>query len=581
MDKISENLLNEFCAEHDLENLKQESQFEHFSAHIVTHRHYSGTFATGDIVTGAGNDIGLDAIAILVNGTLVPDAETLDAILEMNGHLDVSFIFVQAERSSSFDGAKILVIGDGVAEFFSDDIRLAQNKSIKEFTTIADKLYKYSSRFTSNPSCFIYYVTTGIWMDDSTLLGRIHSVKDKLNKLQLFSRVDFTPVDSSEIFRLYQQSRNAISRTFIFKDKVPLPEMDGVTEAHIGILAAEDFLKLICDETGQVISSLFYDNVRDFLGDASVNEEIERTICSDAKARFVLMNNGVTIIAGSIKNTSHKYTISDYSIVNGCQTSHVLARSRLKLDASVIVPIRLIGTKDEVIKNGIIKATNRQTAITSEQFFALEEFPKQLEEFFKTFPLDDRLYFERRDEQYARTSLAKTRIVTRANAIKAYVAMFREEPHRSNKDYTGLKAEMGKSIFAKGHKFEPYYTASWMLYRLEGYFRNFKIESALKPARFHILYIARCLANNGKVPPPNSHDMRKYCDIILKILWDNKRSEELILRAARIVKLAARNQDRNHIRTQEFTNQVVSILKNSVHAEQDWREEDPRVTEFL
>jgi len=35
-------------------------------------------------------------------------------------------------------------------------------------------------------------------------------------------------------------------------------------------------------------------------------------------------------------------------------------------------------TRDDGIKNAIIKATNRQTLVSDEQLFALSDFPKQL-----------------------------------------------------------------------------------------------------------------------------------------------------------------------------------------------------------
>ena len=38
----------------------------------------------------------------------------------------------------------------------------------------------------------------------------------------------------------------------------------------------------------------------------------------------MLLNNGVTIVADSISKTGDTFTIEDYQIVNGCQTSHVL-----------------------------------------------------------------------------------------------------------------------------------------------------------------------------------------------------------------------------------------------------------------
>ncbi len=66
---------------------------------------------------------------------------------------------------------------------------------------------------------------------------------------------------------------------------------------------------------------LFYDNVRDFQGDNPVNKEIDDTLKSDERDLFVLLNNGITIVAESLSKTGDIFTIEDYQIVNGCQTS--------------------------------------------------------------------------------------------------------------------------------------------------------------------------------------------------------------------------------------------------------------------
>lgn len=64
--------------------------------------------------------------------------------------------------------------------------------------------------------------------------------------------------------------------------------------------------------------------------------------------------------------------------MNGCQTSYVLHEMRDSLDERVMIPVRIIATQDEALKNAIIKATNRQTPVTEEQLVALSDFPKKL-----------------------------------------------------------------------------------------------------------------------------------------------------------------------------------------------------------
>ena len=74
----------------------------------------------------------------------------------------------------------------------------------------------------------------------------------------------------------------------------------------------------------KIIKSIFYENVRDFLGPNAINQEIADTIASDASDRFILMNNVVTMITRILRTTGDRFFVQDFQIVNGCQTSHVL-----------------------------------------------------------------------------------------------------------------------------------------------------------------------------------------------------------------------------------------------------------------
>jgi hypothetical protein len=64
----------------------------------------------------------------------------------------------------------------------------------------------------------------------------------------------------------------------------------------------------------------------------------------------------------------------DFQVVNGCQTSHVLYDNKTLLTDAVSIPFRLIATQDEAVIEAIIRATNRQTEVRNDQFFAMKEF---------------------------------------------------------------------------------------------------------------------------------------------------------------------------------------------------------------
>jgi AIPR protein len=381
--------------------------------------------------------------------------------------------------------------------------------------------------------------------------------------MAVFRDASLTPVGADTLQQLYHETKNSISREFLFPNRTPIPDVAGVKEAYLGFLAAQTFLSIIEDDDGEIIKSIFYDNVRDWQGDSPghVNTEISATVRSDHKDRFVLMNNGVTIIARSLQVTGHKCSIEDFQIVNGCQTSHALVRNEDAVDDTVMIPLRLISTQDESVIESIIRATNRQTEVKKEQFFAVTEFAKQLERFFQAFPDEHRLYYERRSRQYDSQPVEKTRVVVPQNIIRAFAAMFLAEPHRTARSYKLLDAQVGSSIFAEGHKLDPYYTSAFALYKLECMFRNQRIDRGYRNSRFQILLAARLIHDRGTLPRMNSREIERYCASLNNVLWNSVEADKLFTRAARTVHKAAKgNLERDNIHTQRFTEDLMEEL---------------------
>ena len=147
------------------------------------------------------------------------------------------------------------------------------------------------------------------------------------------------------------------------------------------------------------------------------------------------MNNGVTIIAKSVRQIGTKFVIRDFQVVNGCQTCNVLWSRREQLDETILVPLRLISTDDEDVIVDIIRATNRQTEVKEEQFYATSDYLKQLEMYFESTPLDRRLYLERRSKQYANTPVERTRVVPFNSLVRSFASIILSEPHRATRNY--------------------------------------------------------------------------------------------------------------------------------------------------
>ena len=228
---------------------------------------------------------------MLVNGALVTDPELVAELAETNGFVDASFLFVQAERSATFDSQKIGQFGFGVVDYFSERPKLPRNEQIESAAEIMAAVYKHSSKFTrGNPVCRLYYVTTGKWQGDPTLEGRSKTVKEDLEQLGIFREVSFVPVGSDVIQRYYSQIKNAVSRDFTFEVRAVIPDIVGVKEAYLGLLPAREFVSLLDDGSGGIMKSIFYDNVRDWQNYNPVNQEIRTTLQSPTQRARVRIN---------------------------------------------------------------------------------------------------------------------------------------------------------------------------------------------------------------------------------------------------------------------------------------------------
>ena len=563
MDRITKSLLDEFVSENTLGSLPEETAFEHFCGSLVTASHFSESFSSDDISVGAGGDCGIDCITVIVNGCLVADPEEIEDLEQTNGYLDVTLIFVQAERSSSFEAAKIGGFGFGVNDFLSESPSLPQNSDVQLAHRIVNEVFSRSGRFTKgNPQCFLYYATTGTWTEDQNLTARRDAVARDVQDLGLFRRVSFDCLGARELQALYRRSKNAICTEITFTDRTVLPELPGVEQAYIGVLPAREFMKLIENENGEVLTTLFYDNVRHWQEWNPVNKEMRETL-EDPKRRiyFPLMNNGVTIVAKRVAPTANKFVVEDYQVVNGCQTSYVLYENRAELD-DVTVPVRLIATEDAEIRNAVIKATNRQTQVTEDQLLALSDFPKSLEAFFPTFDGRKKLYYERRSRQYnVVEGIEKVRVLDMRALVRAFASMFLELPHRTTRNYKALLKTVGTDIFNRDHRLEPYYASGYAHYRLEFLFRNQQLPAELKAARYHLLFAFRLLYSTDPLPRMNSHDMRRYAEGLMNVLWDDARSKAMFDEAEVLVRtVAAGNLHRDNIRTEPFTNALKLLM---------------------
>ena len=524
MDRITKGFLDEFSISHGFSSLKEDLQFEHFANFCALSSEINDIDIDIQEMSTGDSAQGIDGIAIQVNGTIVSSIDEIKSLITQNRRLDVKFIFVQAKTSEKFDNLEIGNFLTFVETFFSDAATSVFNtEEMQKFIELKDCIYDNSKYMkSSNPEIMLFHVTLGKWNEtDVNLNATINARIASLKASNLFSKVAFTACDAPKIQDLYRKSQQQLSATFTFSKNLMMFTDENSDYGYIGVLPFSEFKKIICDES-ESLKKVFEDNIRDFLGEKnSVNEDIENTICDGGNSSFCMLNNGITVVAHSAILVSDKMTIEDYQIVNGCQTSHVLYlnRNNEKIN-SLLIPIKIIITKNEDLKNRITKATNNQTSITKEQLEALSSYQKTLEEYFKTFEDDERLFYERRAGQYRNEAIPKYKIISIRSQIKNASAMFSEKPHDAAGHYSMLMKDIGTKIFKKDDKPSLYYISSLAMFRFENLIKTRQIDKKFSKSKYHAIMLLKYMFGNDIPKYYNSKKMDTFCGKIQKVLND-------------------------------------------------------------
>jgi hypothetical protein len=171
--------------------------------------------------------------------------------------------------------------------------------------------------------------------------------------------------DGPRILGLLQ---NLYRKAYLLPTEVELTATHGwlsIDSVRLGTIRGGDLLKLY-EQHGD---SLFFENIRDFLGvtsgkkahsdRATVNDEIIRTIKEEPQ-KLLERNNGITFRAQKLTVLpDNKFLLTDAAIVNGCQTTMCLVRCGEKGSDS-LVQVKIVVT-DEAWD--IAKSTNYQNHV--------------------------------------------------------------------------------------------------------------------------------------------------------------------------------------------------------------------------
>lgn len=174
--------------------------------------------------------------------------------------------------------------------------------------------------------------------------------------------------------------------------------MPDETVANVYSIKAKELTRLcgIQDRT------LFYKNVRYSVGNTRVNKSIKNTINDLSEHNnFFLYHNGITIICEDLIEDfgNNKISISNYAVVNGCQSMLSFYENRDRLSENLFVPVKII--KINLNSNRVKKITyfaNNQNSISLKDLRSNDSVQKTLQREFEELFNGSVLYIRKKGE---------------------------------------------------------------------------------------------------------------------------------------------------------------------------------------
>ncbi|PHV23042.1 AIPR family protein [Janthinobacterium sp. BJB446] len=521
MHRIVKAHLESFVSSFGLDADDEATQFEKFATYCVLSNRYSSSFDLDDVSTGEGDE-GIDGVALVIDEIVIPSADDAHSVfLTPRRNHDVDVVFVQAKRSEGFDLGDFLKFKEGILRFATQSPFAALDENLVEARSIFDVVLKEVPKVRNGkPSLIARYVTTGHYQAPAALETALRDFLIQLHDLGLFHEIDVRFVDRDELTRLWVGTYSGINASLPAFSTAALPNIAGIDEAYLAVVKASDFVgNLLLSEDGNLRTQVFEENVRSFLGlENSVNQSIAATLASDVASRFPVLNNGITIVCPEMKLQGTTLHLTNFQIVNGCQTSNVLFENRDILK-DVMVNVKVVKTQSEDVFSELVRATNSQTKVEDTQFLSLRPLIKRVEQYFNTYNgAESRLYLERRDRQYVGQDIPATRIFSLHNAAKCVASMYCNRPEFASRYPKQMYEELTDVMFDDSTREMIFYAACLTMYRFNLLVSNSTIPQNMKRFKWHMLPLVRAVVSEKTVLPLNSKKAEQSAEKIIKVM---------------------------------------------------------------
>jgi hypothetical protein len=371
------------------------------------------------------NDGGIDGFFIFVNGICLDEPESF-SWPRSGSELEVWIItckhhdtFLQAPLDNLVASlTELLDFGLSDSELKGDysELVLKNRENLKSaYRKLSPRMAKFSLNFA--------YASRGDASEiGESVVSRSKQIKSIAEGSFSTCETSFTFFGSTELVELHRKVPN-------FSLDLPFVEVLSRGERYVLLVQLEEYYRFVSDD-GKLRRYLFDSNVRDYMGLNSVNEDIKDTLDNDKSSDFWWLNNGITILATKACVIGKSIQLQDIQIVNGLQTTQSIFNyfSSGESDPNKrLVLIKIIVSKDETVRDSIIRATNNQTNVEMASLHATEKIQRDIEEIL----LSNGLFYERRKNYYINLGHLPSEIITPLYLASGYVNLILKSPHKA------------------------------------------------------------------------------------------------------------------------------------------------------
>ncbi|MDQ1900074.1 AIPR family protein [Paracoccus sp. WLY502] len=404
MHLVTTSYFDAFCDEFAFEKGSTKS-FEAFANCCINNRFSDDEVKPAELVY-EGPDPGIDGAMLYVDGRLVLSEEELVEILAAGKReLDFEVVFTQVKTSESWSKKEIDTFSAAIVDLLSEQPAQPLSDYLQDFKKLFKAIFSNIKKVKGGrPTANAFFVSAAPDTEAAEINAAVIVGHKQLAGTGFFREAEFRKVPREVLHEWWLACGAADEATLPVFNYSPFPAAPNVKSAYVATVSAKSFIeRVLKNDDGTKRKKLFEMNVRDFLGESEeVNSEISETLKSELrKSRFGLMNNGVTIVAESVRPAGQEIFIGNYQIVNGCQTSNVLLSNESVVDETVSLMVKFIESSDAETVEDIVRATNRQSKVEDEQFASTMESLRALEEYFvaRGSEQQNKIVFERRRGQ--------------------------------------------------------------------------------------------------------------------------------------------------------------------------------------